>query len=78
MSDETTEPVVELVDNRSAVLREINVAIEHLRDISAQFNNNEGLTRLAMHQEVIKQICELSKLVQSAADPKSVIVRVGK
>jgi hypothetical protein len=66
---------VELVDNRAAVLREINVAIEHLRDISAQFHGNEGLARLAMHQEIIEQICELAKLVQSAANPNSVTVR---
>lgn len=78
MSDETTEPVVDLVDNRAAVIREITVAIEQLREISAQFHHNEGWERLQMHQEIVRQICELAKLVQSAANPNSVIARVSK
>lgn len=61
--DQTISPCVELVDNRAAVLREINVAIEHLRHISDQFHGNEGLARLAMHQEIVKQICELATLI---------------
>ncbi len=68
----------EPVDNRAAVLREINVAIEHLRAVSAQFDDHQGIARSAMHQEVVKQICELAKLVQSAADPASVIAMVSK
>ncbi len=79
MSDEHAIPVgFEPVDNRAAVLREINVAIEHLRAVSAQFDDHQGIARSAMHQEVVKQICELAKLVQSAADPASVIAMVGK